>query len=357
MLFKNGERLDLSNPNSEDLDVKDFHEKRKWVKDNIGFPVVFKIKQSNLSAQDKKDGTIEMYMRPMRCPNFVVEESYSGTNEWQYSKVMPRTSKNGNIEFPRDQKNTWYDKKVFSLDEKDMDRIYFLMFKDQNFLKRYYEIDDAKLEANNKVNAKVKETKIQEIFYGSNSVLMRDEKRLREICRAWNISKVETYTRDQLLIELERVVRDQDARGIKSVYDFEKDTQLDMFVEVGAMVQKAEDQGVIKFDEKVGCWFYVNHDGSYKEKICEVPRIRFDHKYEHLKDHIFAEKEHIGRIKSMLGVVDVPDQMKLDFTQLEDEPWEKVAAYCNLNGIATMGRGRNKAAVYKDIRKFAGIAE
>lgn len=354
MLFKNGERIDLSVKNSDNPDVKDFQEKKQWVKDNIGFPVVFKIKPTHLSKQEREDGKIEFYMPTWRLPNVCIVDTEDGQEEWRWSPVNPRVNKNGETEFPREYKRSTYDKKVFALGEKDMDRIYFLMFKNPTFLRSYFDLDDDKVKATGNVKEKMKEAKIMKLFYDENSPLQKDEKRLREIARAWNIPDVQKLTKDQLLERLETTVREQDTKGIKSIKDFEEACQLgDYYTEVAAMVQKAEDLGVIKADENVSAWYYVNADKSYGEKICFITKGKWDYRYEILKDYIFAEKDHIGRIKSMVQGTNVPRGMQLNFDDLENEDYEKVMAYCNLNGIPLTGRGRNKATVLAEVRKFA----
>lgn len=354
MLFKNGERIDLADKNSDNPDVRDYQEKKKWVKENIGFPVVFKVKSSYVSRQERTDGKIEFYMSPLYLPNSCTFATEDGHEEWTWSPRNPKINKHGDKEFPREYKRFIYDKQVFALGEKDMDRIYFLLFKNPNFLKSYFDLDDEKIKASEKVSAKMKEAEIMKLFYDEDSILQKDEKRLREIARAWNLPDVQKLSKDQILDRLEKTVREQDFKGIKTIKEFKESCQLgDYYVEVAAMIQKAEDLGIIKADDKVSTWFYVNADGSYGEKICSIMAGRWDYRYEILKDYIFAEKDHIGRMKSMVQGSNVPRGMQLNFDDLENENYEKVMAYCNLNSIPLTGRGRTRAAVFADIRKFA----
>ena len=353
MIFKNGERVDIANKESASADVLDYQEKKKYVREQLGFPVTFYRNPSYMTQQVREDGKIEMYAKPMYIPNVSYFPTEDGIDEWRYSKTPPRRKgKDGEYEFPRDQKRTLYNKASFYLGENEMDKIYFLMYKSPEF-KRYYTIDDAKANANEKVNVKIKEAKIMEVFYGSNSVLLKDETKLRDIARAWNIRNVEKMTKAQVLSDLETAVREQDARGIRSIEDFIEDTQLGYYTEIGALIQKAEDLKVIKFDERTQHWFYTNLDGTLANKICLVPKGRYEYRYVDLREYLFAEKDHIARLKSLVGKESIPDEMKLDIENLESEDFEKIAAYCNKNGIALTGRGRTKAMVYADIRKFA----
>jgi len=350
MLFKDGQKIDVKGDSPE---AKDFQEKKKWVKDNIGFPVVFKANKSFISPQIRIDGgreKVEHNFATWYIPNIAFVKTSDGTEEWRWSPVIPK-KKDGEYQWPRQYRNSAYTKPVFALNENEFDRIYFLMFKSEKF-KRIYSVDDVKIEANKVVEQKIKEAKIYNTFYGENSILLKDEERLREIARAWNLQKVERLTKQQILQQLETAVREQDRRGIKSIDEFIEDTQLNEYTEVGALIQRAEDNEVIKFDDKVSMWYYLGLDGSYGDKICEVPKAKREHKYVVLRDYILVEKEHIGRIKSLSKVSSVPNEAKLDFNNLEAEDWEKVMAFCNMNGIATTGRGRTKKMVFDDILAF-----
>ena len=346
MLFKDNERVDLAK--GESPEAKDYQEKKKWVRKNIGFPVFFKVTDGYVSPQEKKDGTIEYYMPSIALPNVSHFRTEDGVEEWRWCPIMPR-KKNGEYEYPREYKRTWYDKKVLKLDEKDMDRIYYLLYKCPEF-KRYYTLDDAKVKASELVADKIREAKITGVFYGENSILLKDEKKLREIARAWNISNVEKKSRDQMLSELETTVREQDIKGIRSIDDFIENTQVNHYVEVGALIQKAEDMKLIKFDDRSSCWFYMNQD-LVGDKIFEVTRQRYESRYEDLREYMFVEKDHITRLKSLVNANDVPREMVLDINNLENEDWEKIMAFCNKNGIASTGRSRTKAVVFAAIRK------
>jgi len=346
MLFKDNERVDLAKGDS--ADAKDYREKKKWVKENIGFPVFFKVNSGYLSTQERKDGTIEDYMPPIALPNVSHFRTEDGNEEWRYCPIMPR-KRNGEFEYPREHKRIWYNKQVFSLDEKDMDRIYYLLYKCPEF-KRYYSLDDKKVEAAEKVKVKLREAKIYGIFYGENSVLFKDEKKLKEVSKAWNIKDVERKSKDELLDELEVRVREDDINGVRSIDDFIENTQLNHYVEVGALIQSAEDKKFIKFDDTSFCWVYM-HEDQVGDKIYQIGRQRFDFRYEDLREFMFIEKDHITRLKSYVKNNSVPSEMKLDPHNLENEPYDKVIAFCNKNGIASTGRGRTKVMVFADVKK------
>jgi len=347
MLFKDNERVDLAS--GESPEAKHYKEKKKWIRENIGFPVFFKINPSYLSKQERKDGTIEDYMPPIALPNVSHFRTEDGNEEWRYCPIMPR-KRNGDYEYPREHKRIWYNKQVFSLDEKDMDRIYYLLYKCPEF-KRYYSLDDKKVEAAEKFEIKRREAKIIGIFYGENSILLKDEKKLKEVSKAWNIPDVEKKNRDILLQELEVRVREDDANGVRSIDDFIENTQLNHYVEVGALIQSAEDKKLIKFDDMSFNWFYMQGD-QVGDKIHTIDRQRYDFRYEDLREFMFIEKEHITRLKSYVKGNSVPDEMKLDPNNLENEPYDKVIAFCNKNGIASTGRGRTKVMVFADVKKY-----
>jgi len=348
MLLKDGEKVNLKTD-------PEFLEKKKCIKENFGFPVVFKANPSGLSEQVKTDGngnilSTETYMSPVRLPNMAHEKTEDGTITWQYCPVTP-PKKDGEYLINHKHKNTWYDKKVFTLDEKDMEQIFFLYFKNPQF-RNYFVVDDVKAEAKNKVDNKIKEAKIMSAFYGKDSVLRNDEEKLREIARAWNVANVKEKSKEQILNELETTVREQDALGVRTIDEFIDSTDLDYYTKVGAMIQKAEDLGMIKFDDRASCWFYVTSEGSLGDKLTNISAGRGDFKYEDLREYLFAEKAHISRIESLVNAKDVPKEMDINVDDLENEDYEKILAYCNKHSIASTGRGRTKKAVFEDIRKY-----
>lgn len=347
MLLRDGEKVDLKTD-------KEFADAKKWIKENFGFPVIFKVHPSYLTEQIKTDGngnilSTETYMCPIRLPNTAHERTEDGTITWQYCPVTP-PKRDGEFMIQPKHKNTWFYDKVFKLDEKDMEFIFFLYYKNHKF-KSYFVVDDVKQEAKAKVDNKIKEAKIMRIFYGEDSILLKDEEKLREIARAWNIPNVKQRTRDQILNDLETAVREQDALGIRTIDEFIEATSLDYYTKVGATIQKAEDLGMIKFDDRSSCWFYVTSDGTLGDKLTTVQAGRREFRYEDLREFLFAEKDHIARIESLVNAKDVPQEMEIDINDLENEDWSKVMAWCNKNSVPTTGRGRTKKAVFEDIIK------
>jgi hypothetical protein len=353
MLFINNEKLDLKEKDSPY--VKDYYEKKEWVNENLGFPVIFRANDGQIFPQVMDDGRITSYMPDWYIPNVSFVTTSDGLEEWRWSPRVPRI-KDGEYQFTREDSRSVYRERMFKLNENQFDRIYFLMFKSPKF-KALYSVDDAKVKATELVEAKKKEALVIELFYGRNSVLQKDEKKLREIARAWNVDNVKSKTKDQILMDLETTVREQDAKGIRTIDKFIEAVEIDYYAEVGSIIQKASENGFIQFDDSTSMWFYVDAEGIRSEKICDVPRQKAESKFEILREYILVERTHIARIQSILDKRDVSDKMQLDFRNLREEPWDKVAAYCNREGIATTGRGRTKDMVFKDIRKHVGLDE
>ena len=346
-LFKDNELIKLSGDSPEAVD---YREKQKWVKENIGFPVLFKRKDSWITKELKNDRDEVFYAPPFIIPNVSSEISLDGDgmHEWRWCPVVPK-KKDGEYLFPREFRTSKYDKRMFSLKESEMDKIYFLMFKDRNF-KAYYEVDDAKGIANQKLVNKIKEAKINGAFYGENSVLLKDPAKLRQIARAWNVAHIEKMNDAQIMENLEAKVRSEDAKGIRSIDDFLESTQLNEYVKIASIVQHAEDLRVIKYDTQTSCWFY-EEAGVIKDKICEVSKQKRDHKYDILRDYLFSAREHVERINSLIGINDIPEEDKLNFDALEDEEWDKVKKYCHQHGIAMTAPGRTRKLVLSDVLK------
>jgi hypothetical protein len=350
MLFKNGKLVDLRGDSDE---AKEYRKQMEWVKENLGFPVVFKRSSSYITPDERSDGKMFMRTPAFFIPNLAEVNTEYGTDEWRWSPRIPRM-RDGEYVFNKEISRTMLDREVFSLDEKYMDKIYFYLYLDTQF-KKYYHVDDEKAKANERVNNKIKDAKIYNAFYGEKSVLLKDEQKLRTIAMAWNIRDIKNKTKNQVLEYLEAAVREQDAKGIRSVDDFLKATQLGQDTEVSAMIQKAEDLKVIRYDKESSTWFYLNFNGENGDKICEVPKNQREHTYEILKDYVFVEKDHITKIKSLVNATNVDDELRLNFDDLENEDYnEKIRPYCSLHDIKPTAAGRTKAMVFKDIRKHAG---
>ena len=347
-LFKNGELIKLDGVSPE---AKDYQVQKKWIKDNIGFPVVFKRKQTWITTEIKNDGEPTQYAPPFIIPNVSTVVTEDGRDEWRWCPIVPK-KKDGEYEFPRQFRTSSYDKITFALQETEMDKIYYLMYKDGNF-KSYYEVDDPKSDANAQLEKRIKEQKLSGIFYNKNSVLLQDDAKLRQIARAWNVAHIERMNNAQIILALEARVREEDAKGIRTIDEFLDATQLDTYTEVAAIVQKAEDEGIIEYEGQSSMWFYKSYDGSYGEKLCQVSKKERDHKYDVLRNFLFTEPDHIARLRSLVDVQDKNAGLKLNFDDLENEDYEKVRMYCNLHNITLTKKGRSKEDVLADVRAHA----
>lgn len=340
-LFKDNERIDLKTN-------KDYLEKKKWIKNNIGFPVVFKRKDTWISRQINENNEEVHYAPSFIIPNVSTVTTEDGREEWRWCPIVPK-KKDGEYQFPREYRTSHYTKRMFKLDEHEMDKIYFLMFKDKQF-KAYYEVDDAKGVANERVENKIKEAKIYGAFYGENSVLLKDKEKLRQIARAWNIAKIETMNDAQILEQLESKVREEDKKGIRSIDDFLEATQLNEYLKVASLVQQAEDLGAIAYDQKTSWWFYSDGSGTLKEKLCEVSKQKREHKYDILRDFLVTETAHLEKIQSLTDNYDISKDVDIDFDDLDNADWGQVREYCNLHGIKLTAGGRGKSKVLEDVK-------
>jgi hypothetical protein len=350
MLFKNGERLDLSGNSPEALD---YQKKFKEVENTLGFPIVFKRTDSYITYSELFNDSGQKQATIAQTPTIIIPHKSSvpkengEIDEWIWSPVIPR-KKDGEYIFPREVQKLMFDKVVFTLDKKEFDKAYFLLYKNPNF-SRYYKVDNKRVVAKESVETKIKEAKIYNAFYGEDSILLRDEKKLREIARAWNLTHVDKKSKEEVLEELEHLVREQDTKGIRSVQDFLESISGIQDVKLSAMLQKAKDINIITFDERTSAWYYVTN-GVLQEKICDIPKSEKASKFEMLREFIEANKKQENKIKSLIDTYDnVPQDIDID--NLENEDWETVKRYCNLKGIETTRQGRTKKQVFEDIRK------
>jgi|GEM_PF-3608437 len=357
MLFKNGELINVKGDSDE---AKHYQEQLKWVEENLGFPVIFKRTESYISYSDySEDKNGQITKRVPETPMIIIPNvtpvstnDGMGTDEWRWSRTVPR-KKDGEYVFPRDSRSSKFDTAVFKVDKKDFDFAYFLSYKNPNF-SRYYVVEDKRKNAVDTFEMKVKEAKIINAFYGEDSILRKDDKKLREIARAWNIRHIETMTNPQILGQLETAVREQDHKGIKSIEDFLDSLKGGEDIQIGAMVQKAEDLKIVGYDHRTSFWFFLDNEGNLKDNICEVPKQEREYRYEILKEEVSINDTLKNKIQSLIGAYDIPDDVKLNFDDLEHEDWSKVQEYCRLHDIKPTAKGRNKAMVYVDILKHAG---
>ena len=339
MIFVNNEKLDLK-------DSKEFREAKAYF-DQIGYPVRFKVKKNILSRDETEDGKVFMIMPTYYIGYTSLISTGYGTEQWRYSPSPPY-EKNGELHWSVSDGK--FNKKIMSFTQEQLDLAFFLWYKSKVF-KSIYDIDDAKAEADAAVRVKMDSTKLDRAFYSEDSILQTDEEKLKTIARAYNVPQVDKKTKNQAIVALEQVVRDQVQKKVFTVDEFLESLSLDTLTELSAKIQKAEDDKLITYDDKQNAWFYVNEGGSIGEFIVQVPVSKIEQRHAYLRDFFMANtknhEEFEGHVSSVANKA-----LDIDLDNLESLSWTKeILPFISAVGIQGTGAGRNKSTVYKEIRE------
>ena len=283
MIYVNDEQVDLR---GESRAAKEYKEALKFFSE-VGWPLKFRVKKQYLARNETEDGKVFMVMASHNISHTSLIHTEFGSEQWRYTPIAPHM-KRGDLVYPQEGKRKAYDKKVFTLPREKSDLAFFLWFKSKIF-KSIYDLDDAKRNAKEIVDAKMNAIRLNSIFYGDNSVLRESEK-LRTVARAYNVPKSDSMTDDQVLINLEGVINGLIKEKQLTVDEFAESLDLDVLTELSAKIQKAEDDKLILFDEPTLSWSYVNEGGTIGEKIVQVPLSKKNSKNNFLRDTLKADQ-------------------------------------------------------------------
>jgi len=345
MLYKNDEVVNLKKD-------KAFNTFREDMKEKYTFPIKFKCKASYLSESEDVDGNIHVSMAPYYVSYVSTEYTELGSETWRYSPAPSIKKSNGVIQYPK--KGDWFKKKSFTFQSSQMDLLYFLVEKSKQF-NTVYQIDDRNEARQNFIKERQDELKINKIFYDPDSILIKDEAKLRKVAKACNVPNVDRSKRDEILINLERTVREQDKKNVRPIKEFLEMVNVDFHAEVSANIQKAVEKNIIFADEKGSAWFFMNDDSTIGNKIMVVDKEDWGRRYSMLKDHLLEHRDLLDLLTKRVTGDAVPDEMKLNFNNLYEEDYDKVLAFCSYHGIPSTGRGRKKVDVFNDICNKVGI--
>lgn len=346
MIYVNDEKVDLKGSSPA---AKEFKEAMDYF-NKVGFPLKFKVKKQYLAKNETEDGQVFMVMAYHNIPLSTVVYTEYGSEQWRYTPTPPFT-KNGEIKYPKEGVRQSFQKKVFTIDRDKADLAFFLWFKSKHF-KAIYELDDAKKNAEDLVRAKMDSIRLDSLFFGESSVLVKDKEKLRTVARAYNVSNVGSMDDNQVLIALENVIRDLVKRQLLTVNDFAESLELDVLTELSAKIQKAHDDKLIVFEENSLTWSYVGEGGRIGEKIVQVPQSKKDSKYNFLRDTLKADQRKLDIFEAHVGN-SANKALTIDKDNLETLDWVgEVLPFIQAVGIKSTGRDRTKEDVFADIRKM-----
>lgn len=346
MIYVNDEKANLKD--SKTAVAKEFNAAMEYFNE-VGWPINFKVRKSNLAKNETEDGQVYMVMAHWHINHSALVHTGTGTEFWRYTPTPPYL-KDGTLVYPTEGKYQAYSKKRISFTRDKADLAFFLWYKSKPF-RNLYEIDDAKSVAEEKVKAEMDAIRLKSIFYGENSVLQKDKEKLATVARAYNVSNVKTLTDNQRLIALEGLVTEQIKKKKLTVDEFAESLQLDILTELSASIQKAVEDKLLTFDDTQNVWFYINADGAIGDRITQVPISRKEDSYNYLRDHFKSDQKSLDKFEAHVKNL-ANRNITIDFDNLENLDWiNEVVPYCNLMGIKGTGAGRPKEVIFEEIRE------
>jgi hypothetical protein len=346
MIYVNDKQVDLKDSKSQA--GKEFNAALKYFNE-VGWPLRFKVKPSILHRDENIDGQVFMRMPYHYIHHTATIYTDFGTERWRYTPLAPY-ERNGTLQWPTENRGAAYDKKRISFNRDQADLAFFLWYKCKPF-KAIYSIDDARTQAANKVQAKMDAMKLDSAFYSEYSILQKDKVKLRTVARAYNVPGVQVMDDNQVLVALDKVIRDLVKEGKLTVDDFMESLQIDVLTELSARIYKAEEDNLITHNSQSGTWYYVGEGGRVGDKIVQVPISKKDDRYNHLRDYLVADHRALKKFEEHAGK-DPNKGIDIDVDKLEELPWHEVMTFIDSVGIAKPGRDRKKADVFKDIREM-----
>lgn len=315
----------------------------------LGWPIRFKVKPSILARNEDENGHVYMVMPTYFIHHTALVNTEYGTELWRYTPVPPY-EKDGILNWPQEGQNVAYRKKSVTFEKNQADLAFFLWFKSKIF-KTIYDIDDAKSEATNRVQAEMDAMKLKMLFYAEDALLRNDEEKLATVARAYNVPRVDTMTNEQRLVALFKVVEGLIIKKSLKLDDFIESLSLDILTELSANIQEAHDKNNILFDEKQHSWFYVNREGNVGDRIVQVPISKIDSKYHYLRDYLKGNQKFLDEFNAHVKD-NTRNIITIDFDNLENLSWmDEVVPYIQSVGIKGTGAGRGKEVVFAEIRE------
>lgn len=315
----------------------------------IGWPVKFKVKPNLLGRNEDTEGKVYMTMPTYYIFHTAVIPTEYGTEQWRYTPIPPLQPMKGDIQWPTEGRIGTYDKKLFTITKDKADLAFFLWFKSKMF-RDVYDIDDARKEAIDRVENEMNAIRLKAAFYSEDSLLQKDKEKLATIARAYNVPRIDQLNDAQRLLELERVIKDMINKKEITVNDFIESLELDILTELSAKIQESIDSKLIMFDSVSNWWYYINEQGQVGDKIVQVPLSKKDTRNYYLRDYFKGHQRELDVFYSQVGREPNKD-LNIDFDNLEKLDWvNEILPYINAVGIQTVGNGRKKEDVFKDIR-------
>ena len=344
MLFVNNEYLNLNldldeTPAKHKQFKREFEEFKKEIKD-FKFPVVFKVKRSDVRKQNPYKGHYEPTPAD-RITLKVTHQSPTGNEEWVYQRNFPKLKPSG--------QPIWKDafewvRGSMLVHENQLDKLFFIMKKSPYLKTKVLYHYDPALIARNKVKAIELKNKVESLIFNESSPVSNNYEFLRTIAKSFGIPKIDGLDNSEVKLALLNKVLAGDDIKSKGAQYFIDACNMDDGVKTRAKVQDAVDKGVIRYTP--GKRQVTFASGS---EICTVdgrPEFWLDEFVKYLKENPNVLTKIVGAVS---------DNKLHDFKP-EDvdnimEDRDKVKEICSDLGIRVVGR--KKEDVADDLRAYA----
>ncbi len=202
-----------------------------------------------------------------------------GTEVWRYADDVILDKKGNKKYIPKKFRFNG----TRMLDERDIELIYFLLYKSPFRLKGKEELkankklvqarvakfmfEDLVTDAEKKAEAKALDSKITVLLY--NKELGLPEDRIRLVAKAYNIKNVDELSLSQVKILVENKIHDKKLGGPDKFFEM---VNSDEELEARSSIQKVIDLEYIRYDMSKNAWYWDAEGENGKSAICKVAK-------------------------------------------------------------------------------------
>jgi hypothetical protein len=306
MLYVNGEILDVNNK-KEDYslkeEVKEFHTRVNHLSETFGKVIrIVSKRESRVDPVTKRLITVPTLGLSMQ--NVVIENGQR--KEWVFSDT-PLAKINGKLKIERPVYIIKNNGELYLDLKSEVELAYFILFKsdqcsiDENDNKEFRVYNKKKLNQNT-ANDRRKLAKLGDVVYDKLS-----ESEVRLLAKRYGLGGVDNLTGDEIRNALYEKILNNEGMKVKGdasvtgIDEFIKDSNIDLKIQLGALIQDAIDQGTLVFNERERRWDLDYKDDRTPYSLMEVNLNELKRPQESLLSYLLSDETALERLKGVLG--------------------------------------------------------
>ena len=312
MIFVDGNKIGEGNSEAE----KYYRDKKKELLETYQWPIRIKDRLASRINETGYRETAKSYSIPLKQ---VVNDTI-GSHEWRYSTGYPvRDNKTGRQRYPVMHHIF---KGELVIDKSDIDLAFFIIFRSDILQSTKLYVVDTRKEAEVYASAKRKMAGLAFMLWEEESPIYNNDQGVRDIAASLGIPHAHDknkYSLNEVKMRIESVVTEAERIGDTTAnYEaFKKASKLPERVKQKALVQKAIDANIVKFDDLSWSFFILDNEGNQSKRLARIDTDSFDEKEEILIEYLMKNEDDRLAIEGRLGE---------EFFQKEDLTLEEINA-------------------------------